>query len=166
MTLTNAEKVAEWANLNTLERNNCEKSLEFFVMSAWHIVEPSVELTQNWHIGVICGYLEAVSAGKINRLIINVPPGTLKSLIVSVFFPAWEWISQPEQRYLSVTNEESLAVRDALKMKQVVNSEWYQAYWPLSLQKDQNEKTLFINDKTGYRPVSYTHLTLPTICSV
>jgi len=151
MTLTNAEKVAEWANLNTLERNNCEKSLEFFVMSAWHIVEPSVELTQNWHIGVICGYLEAVSAGKINRLIINVPPGTLKSLIVSVFFPAWEWISQPEQRYLSVTNEESLAVRDALKMKQVVNSEWYQAYWPLSLQKDQNEKTLFINDKTGFR---------------
>lgn len=128
-----------------------ERSLADFTRQAWHVIEPGTKLTWNWHIDVICAYLEAVSSGRINRLIINVPPGTLKSVLVSVMFPAWEWIAKPEERYLSVTNEEGLAIRDALKMKHVVTSEWYQRYWPISMRKDQNEKTLFINDKTGFR---------------
>ena len=100
---------------------------------------------------IVCAYLEAVAAGKINRLIINIPPGFCKSLLVSVLYPAFRWIKNPEERFLSVTNEESLAVRDSLKMKNVVMSEWYQSNWPIALQKDQNEKTLYINDRTGSR---------------
>lgn len=134
-----------------LDKMRCERSLEHFVKTFWHVIEPQSEMTPNWHISVICTFLEAVSNGKINRLIVNCPPGVLKSVLVSCMFPAWEWVRRPQERYLSVTNEESLAVRDALKMKKIVTSELYQQYWPITLQSDQNEKTLFINDKTGSR---------------
>lgn len=133
------------------EKAECEKSLAAFLRSCWHIIEPGTPLTWNWHIDTVCGYLEAFSRGDITRLIINIPPGTLKSIIVSVAFPAWEWIHSPSERYLSISNEQGLAIRDALRMKQIVTSDWYQRNWPMALQNDQNEKTLFANDKRGFR---------------
>jgi len=90
----------------SLEKKLCEQSLAQFLRSSWHIIEPGTPLIWNWHIDTVCGYLEAFSRGEITRLIINIPPGTLKSIIVSVAFPAWEWISRPEERYLSISNEQ------------------------------------------------------------
>lgn len=133
------------------QKRDCEDSLAAFIHTAWHIIEPGAPLVWNWHVDTICGYLEAVSSGQITRLIINVPPGTLKSTIVSVAFNAWEWIKRPEERYLCLSNEQGLAIRDALKTKQIVTSEWYQDKWPLALQSDQNEKTLYVNEKRGFR---------------
>ncbi len=133
------------------EKLACEQSLSQFLRSCWHIIEPGTDLKWNWHIDTVCGYLEAFSRGDFKRLIINIPPGTLKSIIVSVVFPAWEWIARPHERYLSISNEQGLAIRDALRMKQIVTSDWYQRNWPIALQNDQNEKTLFANDKRGFR---------------
>ena len=45
-----------------------------------------------WHLDVLCDLLADVTEGRRNRLI-NVPPGTMKSLLISVFWPAWEWAS-------------------------------------------------------------------------
>jgi phage terminase large subunit-like protein len=140
------------ARLN-YERYLCEKSLAQFTRSAWHIIEPGAELQWNWHIDTVCGYLEAFHSGVIKprRLIINIPPGTLKSVLVSVMYPAWVWTRQPEERFMNVTNEQGLATRDSLRMKQIVTSEWYQRNWPMALQSDQNEKTLFANERRGFR---------------
>lgn len=134
-----------------LEKLQCERSLAQFVRSSWHIIEPGTPLVWNWHIDTVCGYLEAFSQGTIKRLIVNIPPGTLKSIIVSVCFPAWEWIGRPDERYLCISNEQGLAIRDALRTKHIVMSEWYQRNWPLALLQDQNEKTLYINEKRGFR---------------
>ena len=137
---------------NEFEKRECEKSLEAFCKSSWHIIEPGTKLAWNWHISTVCGYLEAYSKGTINRrLIINIPPGTLKSILVSVMLPAWNWIANPEHRYLTVSNEQGLSTRDARRMKQIVTSEWFQSKWPLALEADQNEKTLFANEKRGHR---------------
>lgn len=149
--LTNEEIVEAIIRAQPIQKAKCERDFATFVKCAWHIVEPITHLTWNWHMDIVCAYLEAVADGSIKRLIVNIPPGFCKSLLVSVLFPAWEWCTKPEERYLSVTNEENLAIRDALKMKQVITSEWYQQHWPIALQRDQNEKTLFINDKTGSR---------------
>src|SRR5689334_5316937 len=65
-------------------RTNCQ-SLTGFVREAWHVVEPSVDYVHGWHIDAICQHLEAVTAGDITRLLINVPPGTMKSLLCGVF---------------------------------------------------------------------------------
>jgi phage terminase large subunit-like protein len=137
--------------LEQLEKTMCEHSLAQFLRSSWHIIEPGTELIWNWHIDTVCGYLEAVKKGVINRLIINIPPGALKSIIVSVNFNAWDWIDAPYERYLCISNEQGLAIRDALKTKQIVTSDWYQSKWKLSLQTDQNEKTLYANEKRGFR---------------
>ena len=136
-----------------LEKHRCERSLAQFIRSAWHIIEPGTPLLWNWHLDTICGYLEAFHRGELpdKRLIINVPPGTMKSIIVSVMYAAWSWIDQPHLRFLALSNENGLATRDSLRMKQIITSEWYQRNWPLALQADQNEKTLFANDRRGFR---------------
>lgn len=84
---------------------------------------------------MICALLEAVTAGKITRLLINIPPGMMKSLLVSVFWPAWEWGpgGQPGLRYFTASYKEDYATRDARKMRDLVASAWYQALWPMEL---------------------------------
>jgi predicted phage terminase large subunit-like protein len=133
-----------------IERRECELSLAAFVKAAWHIIEPGTPLLWNWHLDTVCGYLEAVKEGLITRLIINIPPGSLKSILL-VMYQAWEWIDRPEERFLAIANEQGLSIRDALRIKQIITSDWYQKFWPLALQADQNEKTLFSNEKRGFR---------------
>src|ERR1035438_10151954 len=76
------------------------RSLREFVQQAWPVVEPSTPFVPGWHIDAIVEHLEAVTYGQIRNLLINVPPRHTKSLLVSVFWPAWEWIRWPERRWL------------------------------------------------------------------
>ena len=137
--------------LQEYEKRRCEKSLAQFVRSSWHIIEPSTELVWNWHLDTLCGYLEALHEGLIRNLIINVPPGSMKSIVVSVCFPAWIWIEEKGVRFLGVTNEQGLALRDALKAKTILESEWYQSKWSFDFDKRQNEKSLYQNTELGFR---------------
>jgi hypothetical protein len=54
-------------------------SLRVYIRHAWHVVEPSTVYLENWHIDLIAEYLEAVTAGHIKRLLINMPPRYAKS---------------------------------------------------------------------------------------
>lgn len=82
-------------------------------------------------IEAICDHLEAVTAGKIKRLLINVPPGCMKSLLVSVIWPAWEWgpAGRAALRYLSTSYSGPNVIRDNNKMRRLVESAWYQSLW-------------------------------------
>jgi hypothetical protein len=81
-------KEADWL---AIEREACARSLVTFTQRAWHVLEPTQPYVHGWHMDAIGEHLEAVSAGQITRLLINVPPGTMKSMSVCVFWPAWEW---------------------------------------------------------------------------
>lgn len=128
-----------------------ERDLAAFTKTAWEIIEPGTPLLWNWHLDTICGYLEAFGRREIKRLIINVPPGSMKSILVSVMYPAWVWAREPSRRYLNVTNEGGLAIRDALRMRMLIGSEWYQERWPIGFQRNQDEKSLFVNSALGHR---------------
>lgn len=136
-----------------IEREACKRSLSQFVKLAWHVIEPSQPYVHGWHIDLICAHLEAVTRGEINRLLINIPPGTMKSLLVGVFWPAWEWgaLGLQSMRYVAASHSQDFAVRDTLKMRRLVASDWYQERWPVPMTKDQNEKTKFENARTGFR---------------
>lgn len=134
-----------------LEKKRCEQSFAHFVKASWSLVEPETDLLWNWHVDTICEYLQATYDRRILRLIINVPPGSLKSILVSVMFPAWVWAKDPAERFLGITNEEGLATRDAVRSKNIVMSEWYQKNWPIELKRDVNQKTLYENEDTGFR---------------
>ena len=85
--------------LDEIDAELAGRSLREFVRQAWPIVEPSTPFVPGWHIDAIIEHLEAVTAGQIRNLLINVPPRHMKSLLVSVFWPAWEWIRFPERRW-------------------------------------------------------------------
>lgn len=137
--------------LNEVIKYDCESSLASLVKLSWHLIEPGTKLIWNWHLDVLCAYLEAVFYRKIKRVIFNVPPGSMKSSIVSVAYPVWCWIKRPEERFLNITNEQGLALRDALKSKTIIQSDWFQSKWDLPFDPSQNEKILYQNVKRGFR---------------
>lgn len=141
------------------DREAC-KSLVEFIRRAWHIVEPSNPYIHGWHIDAICLHLEAITTGQINRLLINIPPGTAKSLVVSVLWPAWEWgpAGKPEMRYLSTSYSADYVKRDSRRMLSLVQSEWFQERWPLVLTREGEAS--FENITKGFREgVPFSRLT-------
>ena len=107
-------------------------------------------------------HLEAVTAGKIKRLLMNVPPGSMKSLLTGVIWPAWEWgpRAMPAIRVLATAHKQDLAVRDNMKCRRLIQSEWFQRLWPLQLTGDQNSKLKFENAATGFREaMAFTSMT-------
>lgn len=134
-------------------RRAAERSLYEFVKQAWHVVEPGVPFIESWHILVICDHLQAITEGQITRLLINIPPRHSKSIIVAVMWPCWEWLSRPDEKYLSASYSSVLSIRDNLKARRLVQSPWYQERWAdrFTLSGDQSAKQRFENDKTGYR---------------
>jgi len=144
------------------EMRNMETSLAEFAKQAWKILEPSTELKWGWALDAICEHLEAVTDGEITRLLMNVPPGSMKSLLTGVLWPAWEWGPKKLSglRYLSTAHKQDLAVRDNLKCRRLIMSPWFQERWTVNLVGDQNAKTKFENDKTGFREaMSFTSMT-------
>ena len=144
------------ARPNILSEIDCElatRSLREFVCQAWPVVEPMTPFVPGWHIDAIVEHLEAVSRGQIRNLLINVPPRHMKSLLVSVFWPAWEWIRFPERRWLYSSYAASLSIRDSLKCRRLIESPWYQQLWGdrFALTSDQKTKGSFDNNRSGYR---------------
>lgn len=131
------------------------RRLSEFVRQAWPQIE-AVDYRHNWHIDMICRHLEAVADGKIKNLIINVPPGTSKSTICCVMFPAWLWISRPEMRLFFTTYDQKLSTRDSVRTRNILSSEWYQTWfgdrWHFT--GDENLKMFFSNSANGWRQAS------------
>jgi len=139
--------------LKEIDRELARKSLAIYTRQAWHVVEPGNQYISGWHVDAICEHLEAATRGEIRNLIINIPPRHMKSLLTCVFWPTWVWTFRPESRWLFSSYGESLSIRDSLKCRRVIQSNWYQENWGdvFRLTGDQNSKIRFENDKTGYR---------------
>jgi len=139
--------------LQTLRAEKARRHLYEFVVQAWPVLEPAAPLVNGIHVGAICEHLQAVTEGRIRNLIINVPPGHAKSLLAAVFWPAWVWIDKPETRWLCASYAATLSVRDSLRCRRLIESEWYQQNWGhlYQLTSDQNQKNRYENDRTGYR---------------
>lgn len=127
-------------------------SLYRFIKAAWPTIE-QVDYVDNWHIGAIAEHLQAVTTGQIQQLLINIPPGCSKSLITSVFFPAWVWASKPEKRFFYASYDQKLSTRDSVKCRTMIESPWYQAKFPgaVQLKHDQDQKTYYETVRGGFR---------------
>lgn len=153
-----------WPSLQEIRaeitKRECE-TLAGFVRVAWHVLEPNAKYSHNWHIEAICAHLEAVTDDRITRLLINVPPGSMKSLLVSVFWPAWEWGPKGRRslRYIATSFNDKPVTRDSRKCRDLILSEWYQALWP-DVKLTRVGETSFANADTGSREgVSFGSLT-------
>lgn len=129
-----------------------------FVKHFWHVLEPKTEFKDGWAIQALCLHLEAITLGtfQVPRLLANVPPGFMKSLLTNVFWPAWEWgpMNMPHLRTISFSYAAHLTQRDNGKFRDLVRSREYQALYGdrFKLIADGVEKVA--NDKTGWRYAS------------
>lgn len=151
-----AKRKAE-ADRKSLEQNaerireRC-KTLAGFVQEAWHVLEPTQAFSHNWHIDAVCDHLEAVTRGDINRLLINVPPGSSKSLLVAVMWQTWEWgpMGLSSIRYLTTSFNDGPVKRDTRKCRDLIMSDWFRSLWPEVVMTRTGE-TSFANSNTGSR---------------
>ncbi|MHA1859152.1 MAG: phage terminase large subunit [Candidatus Thorarchaeota archaeon] len=141
--------------LRALDRADSESSLREFIKLSWPILEPGRDFVMGWHIDAVCDHLEAVTNGEITRLLINVPPGCMKSLSTEVFWPAWEWgpKGMPSTRYVSASYSNDLTVRDNRRCRNLIKSDWYQSLWgkEFNLVGDQNAKMRFDTNYAGFK---------------
>jgi predicted phage terminase large subunit-like protein len=148
---------AEFQNLlehpDMIQTELATRKLSHFVKQAWHVVEPNTVYKQSWHIDAICDHLQAVFDGDIRNLLVNIPPRCMKSLIISVFWPTWSWINNPSTRWLFSSYAHPLAIRDAVKSRRILQSDWFQERWGkgFKLSGDQNAKQRYDNTVGGYR---------------
>ena len=133
-------------------------SLREFVGEAWHLLEPVSTLSWTWHLDLICDYLTLIRDGKFRKLypefegiIFNVPPRTMKSLLISVFFPIWVWTTDPSRRFMFASYSEKLSTQHSVLRRSVIESNWYQKDWSavFSISRDQNVKSHYENSSRG-----------------
>jgi predicted phage terminase large subunit-like protein len=70
-----------------------------------------------------------VTRGEIKRLVINVPPGSSKSILTGVMWPSWTWTHSPQTKWITSSYAENVARRDAMRAQVIMLSDWYQARW-------------------------------------
>ncbi len=74
----------------------------------------------------------------------------MKSILVTVMWPCWEWIAKPGLRYLFCSYAASLSTQHSVARRRILESEWYRGNWPhVVLTSDQNQKTEYENDERG-----------------
>lgn len=124
-----------------------------FVRHHWDTIEPGRVMVEGWPLEAICEHLEATVFGDIKDLLINVPPGFMKSLLTNVFFPAWVWgpLNKPNMRFISFSYAASLTERDNRRLLMILQSEKYQDDWGDNFTLDKQGERLVSNNKTGWK---------------
>lgn len=140
-----------------LEASLCRDSFFDFVVRFWDTVIPE-EPIWNWHIEELCKILQEAAERVFKNedrkedIIINIPPGTTKSTICSIMFPAWVWTRMPSARSLCASFADKLALDLSRRSRDIVESEkWQKLFGQIELRDDQNAKGCFINNKGGMR---------------
>lgn len=171
-TKSKAPKVARAANIlaaakKEVEKRKCLSSLSYFFKKAWSAVEPGNPLDWNWHIEVICDHVQSILEGWLQRknagdpnldnaprnALLNVPPGSLKSRILSVMAPAWMWAHDPTWTVICLSANPDLAGRDGAFCLELIQSDWYQQTFnpDWTIKRNKDGVTHFENTKGGWR---------------
>ena len=130
----------------------CRKDFVSFVRKSFHVLNPSAIFHMNWHICAIAYYLEQIRLGKIRRLIITVPPRSLKSIMCSVAFPAFVLGHDPTKRLIVASYSADLAIKHGNDFRKIVNSGEYHGIFPgmrISAMKDT--QTEVVTTLNGFR---------------
>jgi predicted phage terminase large subunit-like protein len=123
----------------------------------WHVVVPE-KLVWNWHLDYLCDELQLMAERvfankkKLYDLIINISPGSSKSTIASIMFPAWCWIRMASCRIISASYSYAIAIDLSRKSRDIIQSDLFKKCFPgLDLREDQNAKGFFVNTSGGER---------------
>ncbi len=123
-----------------------------FIEKAFASCNPGAPFLPNWHINLIAEYLDAVEKGEITRLIINMPPRSLKSLCVSIAWPAWLLGHDPTRRILAASYSSSLSLKHSIDCRHLMQAGWYrQLFADARILQGENQQRKFVTSLRGYR---------------
>ena len=127
------------------ELNN--RSLHHFLRWSWTILDAQ-DFVDNWHIRYLCQELEKVAYRVGNRmpkehdLLINVPPGSTKTRLISVVFPVWCWTKWPWMKFITASYSGALALESAEASRDIIKSDEFQKVYPeILIKPDKDTKT-------------------------
>jgi len=156
LTATEDRNLEVWAYM-ALERRRCEESLYYFLKYMWPVVVGD-EFIDNWHIRYLCDTIQPHLERVIRRepkecdIVINVPPGSTKTLIFSIMIPAWVWIKDPAGRFITGSYESKLANESAVRSRDILKSEKFKDLWGhVEFKSDMDMKSGYANTLNGAR---------------
>lgn len=138
----------------------CRDNYYEFFKEAWKIIEPAQPLVEAPHIKYLCDKLDEwtkiIEKGDklpFKEAIINVPPASSKSSIVTKVYPVWAWTRKPSFKIITSSYDDKLVTDHTTKSRDILASDWFQDWYGhlFELKRDQNEKKRYYNNKTGIR---------------
>lgn len=140
-----------------LEYQICRKDLAAFVEKTFKTITPGVSFCPNWHLDCMAEYLMACYRREIKRLIINVPPRSLKSVSCTVAFPAWVLGQDPSNKIISSSYSKHLSIKHSVDCRFMMESEWYKKCFPNTrIADDDNQKSKYVTTARGHRMATST----------
>ena len=135
-----------------------EGDLLEFIRLFWRVLEPEKKLIEGWLLELLADVLMAVTDGHLTRVNINVPPGSGKSQILNIFWPAWEWGPQnlAHLRYLSASYSTSVPERDNIRFTRLINDPVYRQLWGDRVHLVRQGTEVVENHRTGWKRVTST----------
>ena len=128
------------------ERN--DRSLYHFLQRSWPVIATNHEFIPNWHIPYLCSELERIAYRIANRLprrydlIINIPPGTTKTITCGIVFPVWCWTKWYWMKFITCSYSAALSLESAEYSRDLVRSEWFRTIYPeLEIKEDKDTKS-------------------------
>lgn len=147
-------------------RTLCRDNYYFFLKEFWNTVVPE-PFIDNWHIQWVTRELQYLVEWflkglekdhdpkydyKPYDLIINLSPGSTKSLLCSVFLQPWVWTCYPQASFIGSSYQENLSIDLSRKSRMVIKSDKYREYFPeVIISEDQDAKGKFANTAQGER---------------
>lgn len=124
-----------------------------FVRYFWHVLEPNTPLVEGEPMYAIILHLEAVTRGEIKRLLINVSPGSAKSLLCNVFHPCWEWSAagMPWLRYVTFAYAAYLTERDNQRFRDIIQTQDFKELWGHVFRLTSEGQIKPANDAKGWK---------------
>lgn len=147
-------------------RQRCIDSFYAFVKVFWDVIIAETPV-YNWHIEFLCTELEKLAGPIVKRepkpydLIINIPPGTTKSTICTIMFPAWLWTQDPSIRIITNSYSGSLSLEHSTKSKDIIESDKFKKLFPeIQIRRDKSGKQHYENTYGGFRYATSTGATI------
>lgn len=164
-------------NPHLIKAEMCRRNFFYFAKEFWSTIVDE-EPIWNWHIEKLCNKLQKIAFRVIARkqkkydFIVNIPPGTTKTMIVTVLYNAWVWIAVlPKEQYkvtykkrgkdiitgassrfITGSYDKDLSLEHADLARDVIQSDKYLLYFPeLTIRSDKSLKSNFKNNKNGSR---------------
>lgn len=148
-TVQDAELEKLLKNPNFIQRELNNRSLFQFLKWAWPEISGQ-PFQNNWHVELLCKELQEIGERvgarlpKKHDLLINVPPGSTKTIICSIVFPAWCWTRWYWMRFITASYSSTLSLESAEFSRDLIKSARFQSVYPeLNIKSDKDTKSNF-----------------------